>query len=309
MLEKLNPNCIAAQWEVRASMEMVVNSVSPSEFDSSAPPESSEINLQVLSFSLSVQIWIFNWPWLVWLNWISVNSLSSFFTKHPRKVPIEGGSISLRQNRTPKPMTSCCEWMLFNLFGPRFTPLARFICLWFSYCVCLLLFFFFWGKSVCLFFCWDINASHFSPFILSFFFCWQDVLRDINTGAFNDIYHWVRQSFHAITSSGLPGFRQATRSFPLLTHATSKQLFTGLVLTSKFSSISTLSELMFFRLNAPLILSWYLLSLHPRRYIISNDERTVFDWVFTGREYGVCWWFTDIWRAWPLPEISWMPRG
>lgn len=172
MLEKLNPNCIAAQWEVRASMEMVVNSVSPSEFDSSAPPESSEINLQVLSFSLSVQIWIFNWPWLVWLNWISVNSLSSFFTKHPRKVPIEGGSISLRQNRTPKPMTSCCEWMLFNLFGPRFTPLARFICLWFSYCVCLLLifFFFFWGKSVCLFFCWDINASHFSPFILSFFF-------------------------------------------------------------------------------------------------------------------------------------------
>jgi origin recognition complex subunit 3 len=64
----------------------------------------------------------------------------------------------------------------------------------------------------------------------------QDVLRDVNTNVFNEIHHWVRESFNMITSFAIPTFPEATGSFPMVTDAASKQLFTGLVLTSKFSS-------------------------------------------------------------------------
>ncbi|KAF3432635.1 hypothetical protein FNV43_RR23737 [Rhamnella rubrinervis] len=81
----------------------------------------------------------------------------------------------------------------------------------------------------------------------AFLFVWsrihsaiKDVLRVINISAFNDIYSWVLQSFHVITSSAMPAFAHATRSFPLLTHATSKQLFTGLVLTKSMEYVDDL---------------------------------------------------------------------
>ena len=35
----------------------------------------------------------------------------------------------------------------------------------------------------------------------------------------------------------------------------------------------------------------------------------VFIEFFAGREYGVCWWFIDVSRAWHLFKISWIPCG
>ncbi|KAJ6693685.1 hypothetical protein OIU85_004460 [Salix viminalis] len=68
----------------------------------------------------------------------------------------------------------------------------------------------------------------------------KDVLRDINTNVFNDIHHWVRESFNMITSFAIPTFPEATGSFPMVTDATSKQLFTGLVLTKNMEFVDDL---------------------------------------------------------------------
>ncbi|PON98354.1 Origin recognition complex, subunit [Trema orientale] len=68
----------------------------------------------------------------------------------------------------------------------------------------------------------------------------KDVLRDVNTNVFNEIHSWVRQSFLAVTSSGVPTFAEATKSFPILNHATSKQLFTGLVLIKNMEFVDDL---------------------------------------------------------------------
>lgn len=54
---------------------------------------------------------------------------------------------------------------------------------------------------------------------------------------FNEIDRWVHESFDAISSHGMPDFAKITCSYPILTDATSKQLFTGLVFTSKLLSI------------------------------------------------------------------------
>ncbi len=67
-------------------------------------------------------------------------------------------------------------------------------------------------------------------------------MRGINTNVLDEIHRWVCESFNTIKSFGIPGFAEATRSFPILTDASSKLLFTGLVLTSKFSSISILQD-------------------------------------------------------------------
>ncbi|XP_015878379.3 origin of replication complex subunit 3 isoform X1 [Ziziphus jujuba] len=145
-------------------MEMAVNSVSPSEFDSSTPPESSEKNLQ---------------PFFILHKASSRSSHRRRIHLSPSKSVIKTDDLLLR--------------------------MEAFQSVWS-----------------------EIHSAS------------KDVLRDINTSAFNDIYHWVRQSFHAITSYGMPGFGQATRSFPLLTHATSKQLFTGLVLTKNMEFVDDL---------------------------------------------------------------------
>ncbi|CAK7333699.1 unnamed protein product [Dovyalis caffra] len=68
----------------------------------------------------------------------------------------------------------------------------------------------------------------------------EDVLRDINTNAFNEIHCWVRESFNTITSFTKPTFPEATRSFPMVTDATSKQLFAGLVLTKNMEFVDDL---------------------------------------------------------------------
>lgn len=59
---------------------------------------------------------------------------------------------------------------------------------------------------------------------------------------FNDIHSWVSHSFREITSSGVPTFAQATRSFPIATNAHCNKLFTGLVLISKFDSSTCLTS-------------------------------------------------------------------
>ncbi|XP_048225835.1 origin of replication complex subunit 3 isoform X2 [Ricinus communis] len=59
----------------------------------------------------------------------------------------------------------------------------------------------------------------------------KDVLRDLNTSVFDEIYRWIRESFNSIKSCGEPSFLEATQSFPAAKDVTSKKLFTGLVLT------------------------------------------------------------------------------
>lgn len=98
--------------------------------------------------------------------------------------------------------------------------------------------------KVCLFnpILLDIHLCY--PLMLSFAYtnkisCFgislQNVLRDANTGVFNKIHRWVRQSFNTITSLRTVDFSEATQAFPVITDASARQLFTGFVLTSEFS--------------------------------------------------------------------------
>ncbi|KDO48007.1 hypothetical protein CISIN_1g0428612mg, partial [Citrus sinensis] len=68
----------------------------------------------------------------------------------------------------------------------------------------------------------------------------KDVLRDINANVFNEIHQWVRDSFSTIRSFGMLTFREATQAFPIVTDASSKQLFTGLVLTKNMEFVDDL---------------------------------------------------------------------
>lgn len=68
----------------------------------------------------------------------------------------------------------------------------------------------------------------------------KDVLRGINTNVLDEIHRWVCESFNTIKSFGIPGFAEATRSFPILTDASSKLLFTGLVLTKNMEFVDDL---------------------------------------------------------------------
>ncbi|GLT95279.1 hypothetical protein SLE2022_129710 [Rubroshorea leprosula] len=68
----------------------------------------------------------------------------------------------------------------------------------------------------------------------------RDVLREISTKVFSEIQKWVQQSFNAIKSSGTLDFPEATSSFPVVMDATSKQLFTGLVLTKNMEFVDDL---------------------------------------------------------------------
>lgn len=66
----------------------------------------------------------------------------------------------------------------------------------------------------------------------------QDVLRDSNSKVFSGIHDWIRESFKSIVSSGALNLSEAVRSYPILTQASSKQLLTAMVLTSKSLKIS-----------------------------------------------------------------------
>ncbi|KAJ7964080.1 origin of replication complex subunit 3 [Quillaja saponaria] len=65
----------------------------------------------------------------------------------------------------------------------------------------------------------------------------KDVLRGINSKIFNELHRWVRESFNAIRSYGEPSFLEATRSFPLVTNATPRKLFTGFVITKNMEFV------------------------------------------------------------------------
>lgn len=68
----------------------------------------------------------------------------------------------------------------------------------------------------------------------------KDVLRNLNISGFNEIHRWVRESFNTIKSFGTPSFPEATQSFPIVKDATSKQVFTGLVLTKNMEFVDDL---------------------------------------------------------------------
>ncbi|WCJ27754.1 Origin of replication complex subunit 3 [Euphorbia peplus] len=68
----------------------------------------------------------------------------------------------------------------------------------------------------------------------------RDVLRNLNAPVFNEIHQWVCESFKTISSVGAPLFTEATRDFPVIKDATSKKLFTGLVLTKNMEFVDDL---------------------------------------------------------------------
>ncbi|XP_023873191.2 origin of replication complex subunit 3 isoform X2 [Quercus suber] len=68
----------------------------------------------------------------------------------------------------------------------------------------------------------------------------KDVLRGINTNVFDEIHCWVCESFNTIKSFGTPGIAEATRAFPIVTDASSKLLFAGLVLTKNMEFVDDL---------------------------------------------------------------------
>ncbi|XP_050253316.1 origin of replication complex subunit 3 isoform X1 [Quercus robur] len=68
----------------------------------------------------------------------------------------------------------------------------------------------------------------------------KDVLRGINTNVFDEIHRWVCESFYTIKSFGTPGIAEATRAFPIVTDASSKLLFAGLVLTKNMEFVDDL---------------------------------------------------------------------
>ncbi|CAK9178747.1 unnamed protein product, partial [Ilex paraguariensis] len=68
----------------------------------------------------------------------------------------------------------------------------------------------------------------------------KDVLRDINVAVFSEIDHWVHESFDVVRSCGIPDLSKPTRSYPIVTGTTCKQLFTGLVFTRNMEFVDDL---------------------------------------------------------------------
>ncbi|XP_043706876.1 origin of replication complex subunit 3 [Telopea speciosissima] len=68
----------------------------------------------------------------------------------------------------------------------------------------------------------------------------KDVLREINVNVFDEIHRWVRQCFSTIRSPGTPGVSEITRSYPLFTDLTCRQIFTGLVFTKNVEFVDDL---------------------------------------------------------------------
>ncbi|KAL8141546.1 hypothetical protein V2J09_014578 [Rumex salicifolius] len=68
----------------------------------------------------------------------------------------------------------------------------------------------------------------------------KDVLRKINKNVFDELHHWVSESFKTIRSSGRPGYVQATRPYPIVTDASLKQLYTALVCTKNMEFVDDL---------------------------------------------------------------------
>ncbi|KAK2977231.1 hypothetical protein RJ640_028436 [Escallonia rubra] len=68
----------------------------------------------------------------------------------------------------------------------------------------------------------------------------KDVLRNINVHVFNEIDHWIQQSFESIRLRGTPDLNQATCSYPITTDVISKRLFAGLVFTKNMEFVDDL---------------------------------------------------------------------
>ncbi|CAN1297210.1 Origin of replication complex subunit 3 [Linum perenne] len=68
----------------------------------------------------------------------------------------------------------------------------------------------------------------------------KDVLREVNATIFSEIHQWVRDSFGSLVSFGMPDLREATQPFPILKDSTSKQIFTGLILTRNIEFVDDL---------------------------------------------------------------------
>lgn len=59
-------------------------------------------------------------------------------------------------------------------------------------------------------------------------------MHNMNADVFNEIDSWVHKSFDSICSNGRPDTNKATCSYPIVTDVTAKQLYTALVVMSKF---------------------------------------------------------------------------
>ncbi|CAN8300172.1 unnamed protein product [Cochlearia groenlandica] len=68
----------------------------------------------------------------------------------------------------------------------------------------------------------------------------ENVLRDSNSKIFSGIHDWIMESFETVRSSGSLKLSEAVRSYPVLTQASSKQLFTALVLTRNLEMVDDL---------------------------------------------------------------------
>lgn len=62
----------------------------------------------------------------------------------------------------------------------------------------------------------------------------QDVLQNIHAEVFNEVDSWVHKSFDSICSNDKPDANKATCAYPIVTDVTAKQIFTALVVMSKF---------------------------------------------------------------------------
>ncbi|XP_074312049.1 origin of replication complex subunit 3 isoform X2 [Silene latifolia] len=65
----------------------------------------------------------------------------------------------------------------------------------------------------------------------------KGLLREINVTIFNEVNAWAHESFKAVRLHGDLGFAEATRPYPVVTDAKSKQIYTGLVYTKNIEFV------------------------------------------------------------------------
>ncbi|GAB4831714.1 Origin recognition complex subunit 3 [Ancistrocladus abbreviatus] len=65
-------------------------------------------------------------------------------------------------------------------------------------------------------------------------------LRNISTSVFEDVYHWVHESFQVIRSSRPDGLVEATWPYPVITNVSFKLVFTGLVFTKTMEFVDNM---------------------------------------------------------------------
>ncbi|GMH19688.1 hypothetical protein Nepgr_021529 [Nepenthes gracilis] len=68
----------------------------------------------------------------------------------------------------------------------------------------------------------------------------KDVLRKVNRSVFEDVHHWIQESYQVIRSCGLCSFVEVTHPYPVAVDASFKRIFTGLVFTKNMEFVDDL---------------------------------------------------------------------